>query len=28
VNAADELFQGLADRLNGQFDGWEAAARP
>ena len=28
VNAADDLFQGLADRLGGEFDGWEAAARP
>jgi hypothetical protein len=28
VNAADELFQGIADRLGGVFDGWEAAAQP
>ena len=28
VNAADDLFQRLADRLGGQFDGWEAAAQP
>ena len=28
VNAADELFQGIADGLGGEFDGWEAAARP
>jgi hypothetical protein len=28
VNAADALFQGIADRLGGEFDGWEAAARP
>jgi hypothetical protein len=28
VNAADDLFQGIADRLGGDFDGWEAAARP
>ena len=28
VNAADELFEGIADRLGGDFDGWEAAARP
>jgi len=28
VNAADDLFQGMADRLGGEFDGWEAAARP
>ena len=28
VNAADDLFQGIADRLGGEFDGWEAAARP
>ena len=25
VKAADDLFQGIADRLGGQFDGWEAA---
>ncbi len=28
VIAADELFQGIADRLGGEFDGWEAAANP
>ena len=28
VNAADDLFQGIADRFGGEFDGWEAAARP
>jgi Regulator of ribonuclease activity B len=28
VIAADDLFQGIADRLGGQFDGWEAAAQP
>jgi hypothetical protein len=28
VIAADDLFQGIADRLQGDFDGWEAAARP
>jgi hypothetical protein len=28
VVAADDLFQGIADRLGAQFDGWEAAARP
>jgi hypothetical protein len=28
VNAADDLFQGMADRLGGEFDGWEAAAQP
>lgn len=28
VIAADTLFQGIADRLGGDFDGWEAAARP
>ena len=28
VNAADDLFQGIADRLGGDFDGWEAAAQP
>ena len=28
VNAADDLFQGIADRLGGEFDGWEAAAHP
>lgn len=26
VIAADNLFQGIADRLRGEFDGWEAAA--
>jgi hypothetical protein len=26
VRAADDLFQGIADRLHGDFDGWEAAA--
>jgi hypothetical protein len=25
VRAADDLFQGIADRLGGEFDGWEAA---
>ena len=25
VKAADDLFQGIADRLGGEFDGWEAA---
>jgi hypothetical protein len=25
VNRADELFQGIADRFEGEFDGWEAA---
>lgn len=25
VLRADDLFQGLADRLTGEFDGWEAA---
>lgn len=25
VRDADDLFQGLADRLGGDFDGWEAA---
>ena len=25
VRAADDLFQGIADRLEGEFDGWEAA---
>jgi hypothetical protein len=25
VRAADDLFQGIADRLDGEFDGWEAA---
>jgi Regulator of ribonuclease activity B len=28
VIAADDLFQGIADRHDGEFDGWEAAARP
>ena len=28
VNAADELFQGIADDLGGDFDGWEAALQP
>jgi len=28
VIAADNLFQGIADRLGGDFDGWEAAAKP
>ena len=28
VIAADDLFQGIADRRGGEFDGWEAAARP
>ena len=28
VIAADNLFQGIADRLGGEFDGWEAAAQP
>ena len=28
VIAADDLFQGIADRLEGDFDGWEAAANP
>lgn len=28
VIAADELFQGVADRLGGDFDGWEAASEP
>jgi len=25
VRQADDLFQGIADRLDGEFDGWEAA---
>jgi hypothetical protein len=25
VRNADDLFQGIADRLDGEFDGWEAA---
>jgi hypothetical protein len=28
VKAADDLFQGIADDLGGEFDGWEAALRP
>ena len=28
VKAADALFQGIADDLGGEFDGWEAALRP
>ena len=28
VTAADDLFQGIADRHGGDFDGWEAAGRP
>ena len=28
VIAADNLFQGIADRHEGEYDGWEAAARP
>jgi Regulator of ribonuclease activity B len=28
VIAADDLFQGIADRRGGDFDGWEAAAQP
>jgi Regulator of ribonuclease activity B len=28
VKAADALFQGIADGLGGEFDGWEAALRP
>ena len=28
VIAADDLFQGIADRLGGDFDGWEAAGTP
>lgn len=28
VIAADNLFQNIADQLGGQFDGWEASARP
>ena len=28
VIASDNLFQGIADRLGGEFDGWEAAATP
>jgi hypothetical protein len=26
VRGADDLFQGIADRLGGEFDGWEVAA--
>jgi hypothetical protein len=25
VRKADDLYQGIADRLDGEFDGWEAA---
>lgn len=25
VRRADDLFRGIADRLDGEFDGWEAA---
>jgi hypothetical protein len=28
VIAADDLFQGIADRHSAEFDGWEAAATP
>jgi hypothetical protein len=28
VIAADNLFQGIADRLEAEYDGWEAAATP
>ena len=28
VRAADELFQGIADRYGAEFDGWEAAGTP
>ena len=28
VIAADDLFQGIADRHGAEYDGWEAAARP
>ena len=28
VIAADTLFQGVADRHQAEYDGWEAAARP
>lgn len=28
VIAADDLFSDIADRLGGEFDGWEAAASP
>jgi hypothetical protein len=27
VRAADDLFQGIADQLGGEFDGWEAAVK-
>jgi hypothetical protein len=28
VRAADDLFQGIADDLGGEFDGWEASLQP
>ena len=28
VKAADDLFQGIADDLHGEFDGWEASLQP
>ena len=28
VIAADDLFQGIADRHGGDFDGWEASGQP
>ena len=28
VVEADNLFQGIADRLGAEYDGWEAAAKP
>ena len=28
VIAADDLFQGIADRAGAEYDGWEAAAKP
>ena len=28
VVAADDLFQGIADRHGAEYDGWEAAAKP
>jgi hypothetical protein len=28
VIAADDLFQGIADDLGGEFDGWEASLQP
>jgi len=28
VIAADDLFQGIADRAGAEYDGWEAAATP